>query len=165
MKKVLLVIGIILTLSCNFVCASETVKDKLISEIGMLVNAQKYQIALTKCNSALSKYPDESFLYYWRGTIENSTGDKKAALEDFNKSISLDNKNSKAYVMRGIVKIDLGDNDGALEDFNYAIELEPNDSAAYSMRACVKLDMGEFDEANADLDMANKLMNSKQENK
>ena len=165
MKKILFTLGLILALSCNVLYAAEVGKDKIISEIGSLVNAQKYQIALTKCNAALQKYPQEAFLYYWRGSIENSTGNKQAALADLNKSITFDEKNSKAYILRGIVKSELGDNEGAMEDINKAIELDPNDSAAYSMRACIKLDMGEFDSANEDLDMANKLMNSKQEDK
>lgn len=162
MKKRLIILGLLLTIGTGMVYAVDTNKDKIISEIGTLVNAQKYQIAMSKCNTALQKYPDEAFLYYWRGTIEHSTGNNKAAIDDFNKAISLDEKHAKAYIMRGITKADLGDNEGALEDLNQAILIDPQDSAAYSMRACIKLDMGEFDQANEDLDMSNKLMNSKQ---
>jgi tetratricopeptide (TPR) repeat protein len=165
MKKIWFTLGLALVLGCNILYAAEAGKDKVISEIGSLVNAQKYQIALTKCNAALQKYPQEAFLYYWRGSIENSTGNRQAALADLNKSILLDETNAKAFILRGIVKSELGDNEGALEDINKAIELDSNDSAAYSMRACIKLDMGEFDSANEDLDMANKLINSKQEEK
>lgn len=165
MKKFWFTLGLALMLGCNILYAVEAGKDKVISEIGSLVNAQKYQIALTKCNAALQKYPQEAFLYYWRGSIENSTGNRQAALTDLNKSILLDETNAKAFILRGIVKSELGDNEGALEDINKAIELDSNDSAAYSMRACIKLDMGEFDSANEDLDMANKLMNSKQDEK
>ena len=159
-----LVLGLCLT-TAGMVSAEgdDAAKNKTITEIGTLVNSQKYQIALTKCNSAIQKYPDEAFLYYWRASIENSTGDKHKAIEDLNKSIELNPSNPRAYVLRGICKSELEDREGALEDYNKAIELNPKDSSAYSMRACVKLDMGDFDGANADLDISNKLMNSKTE--
>ena len=135
--------------------------NKTITEIGILVNSQKYKIAMAKCNSAIQKFPNESFLYYCRGSIYNSIGEKNLALQDLNKAISLNAKNEKAYVLRGICKSELGDKGGALEDYNKAIELNPNDGSAYSMRAMVKLDNGDYDGANEDLDKSNKLMNSK----
>ena len=165
MKKIIAICGLIIGLSvfgAGMVCADdEAAINKTITEIGTLVNSQKYQIALTKCNNAIQKYPDEGFLYYWRASIENSTGDKQKAIEDLNKSIQLNPENAKAYVLRGICKSELEDREGALADYNKAIELDPNDSSAYSMRACIKLDMGDFDGANSDLDTSNKLMNSK----
>ncbi len=167
MKKIIAICGLVLGLSvlcAGMVCADDDAAlNKTITEIGTLVNSQKYQIALTKCNSAIQKYPDEAFLYYWRASIENSTGEKQKAIEDLNKSIELNPENAKAYVLRGICKSELEDRDGALADYNKAIELDPNDSSAYSMRACIKLDMGDFDGANEDLDTSNKLMNSKDE--
>ncbi len=165
MKKFLALSGILFSLcllNTNIVCAQDDAAiNKTISEIGSLVNSQKYQIALTKCNNALKKYPDEAFLFYWRASIQNSTGNKELALEDLNKSIELNPNYAKAYVLRGICKSDLEDKEGALQDFDKAIELDENDSSAYSMRACVKLDLGDFDGANQDLDISNKLMNSK----
>ncbi len=160
-----LVLSLCLFLSGSAFAQEEEVidpaKDKTITEIGTLVNAQKYQIALNKCNTAITKYPNEAFLYYWRGSIYYAQGNKQLAAEDLNKSIELDNKNPKAYVLRGNCKADLEDKDGALVDYNKAIELDPKDSSAYSMRACIKLELGDFDGANEDLDMSNKLMNSK----
>lgn len=167
MKKYTLIFGIILGLtflSAGVSYAQDSDANKTITEIGILVNAQKYQIAMAKCNTALQKYPNEAFLYYWRGSIYNSIGEKLLAIEDFNKSIELNDKNAKAYVLRGICKADLEDKEGALEDYNKAIELNPNDGSAYSMRAMVKLDLGDMQGADKDLDMSNKLMNSKEEN-
>ena len=163
MKKHALILGIIMSLcfAGSAVFASDAEANKTITEIGVLVNAQKYQIAMTKCNAAIKKYPNESFLYYWRGSVFNSMGEKQAAIEDFSKAIELDATNEKAYVLRGICKADLEDKDGALEDYNKAIELNPEDGSAYSMRAMVKLDLGDMDGANKDLDKSNKLMNSK----
>lgn len=165
MKKYMVICGLVFGLClipAGMVCADdEAALNKTITEIGTLVNSQKYQIAMTKCNSAIQKYPDEAFLYYWRASIENSTGDKQKAIEDLNKSLELNPQNAKAYVLRGICKSELDEKESALEDYNKAIELDPNDSTAYSMRACLKLDMGDFDGANKDLDTSNKLMNSK----
>jgi len=164
MKKHAIILSLIFGLSMiptGISYCAEADANKTITEIGILVNAQKYQIAMTKCNSAIQKYPNESFLYYWRGSVHNSMGEKQAAIEDFNKAIELDPANEKAYVLRGICKADLEDKRGALEDYNKAIELNPNDGSAYSMRAMVKLDLGDMDGANSDLDTSNKLMNSK----
>ena len=164
MKKHALILSLVLGLTlipAGITFGADVDANKTITEIGILVNAQKYQIAMTKCNTAIQKFPNESFLYYWRGSIKNSIGEKQSAIEDFNKAIELDEKNAKAYVLRGICKADLEDKEGALEDYNKAISLAPEDGSAYSMRAMVKLDLGDFDGANSDLDTSNKLMNSK----
>ena len=164
MKKHALILSIIFGLCiipAGISYGADTDASKTITEIGILVNAQKYQIAMTKCNAAIQKYPNESFLYYWRGSVHNSIGEKQAAIEDFNKAIELDGTNAKAYILRGICKADLEDKKGALSDYNKAIELDPEDGTAYSMRAMVKLDLGDMDGANSDLDTSNKLMNSK----
>lgn len=168
MKKHVFILGFALALCLNFqsaVFAQEQNADanKTITEIGVLVNSQKYQIAMAKCNTAIQKYPNEAFLYYWRGTIYNSMGEHQRAIEDFNKSIELDANNAKAYVLRGICKADLEDKEGALEDYNKAIELSPDDGTAYSMRAMVRLDLGDMAGADKDLDISNKLMNSKED--
>lgn len=164
MRKHAFILSLILGLSlitAGISYCADADAGKAITEIGILVNAQKYQIAMTKCNAAIQKYPNESFLYYWRGSIHNSIGEKQSAIEDFNKAIELDPANAKAYILRGICKADLEDKKGALEDYNKAIELAPEDGSAYSMRAMVKLDLGDMDGANSDLDTSNKLMNSK----
>ena len=163
-KKIIISICLLgLICGCSYAEDAEydAAKDKAISEIGTLVNSQKYQAALTKCDSALKKYPQEAFLYYWKGTILSAMNEKRAALESYDKSIELNPDNAKTYVMRGVCKSDLGDKDSALEDYNKAIELDPNDGSAYSMRACVKLELGDFTGANEDLDKANELLKSK----
>lgn len=168
MKKTLIFASILVILTGTAVFAQEDIelqedkaREKVISEIGSMVNAQKYKTALVKCDNALKKYPDEAFLYYWKGSILNSLDNKKEALENFNKSIELNPDNPKAYIMRGICRSELEDKDGALEDYNKAIELDDKDSTAYSMRACLKLELGDMDGASEDLNLANKLMNSK----
>lgn len=166
--KRLVVLLLALGISIGCCCAQDesvrdTAKEKAISEIGTLVNAQKYQTALAKCDAAIKKYPDEAFLYYWKGTIMSSLNDKKSAMDNYNKSVELNPKNAKTYVMRGICKSDLEDKEGALADFNKAIELDPKDGTAYSMRAVVKLELGDYGDVSSDLDTASKLMNSKEE--
>ena len=167
MKKIIVLLLTFWISMCGCLAKNDETQDaareKTISEIGTLVNSQKYQTALAKCDYALKKYPDEAFLYYWKGTIMSSLNDKNSALANFNKSIELNSENPKAYVMRGNCKSDLEDKEGALADFNKAIELDPKNGAAYSLRALVKLDLGDFTGADKDLDLGNKLMNSKDE--
>ena len=164
MKKFFILWVALLVLSSG-VYAQETVKvdrEAVISEIGQLVNDRSFNTALRKCNSALKIYPEDAFLYYWKGTIESSLGNKKAALQAYNKSIDLDPEYAKTYVMRGICRIELGDREGALNDYNKAIELDPKNSSAYSMRAIMKLEFGDYTGATEDLEMSDKLINMKE---
>ena len=160
MKKLLIITGLFLMLflnGANQTFASDIDKVKIISEIGTLSNNEKYDEALEMCDSALKTYPNEPDLYYWSARIKSYTGNKKAALEDYNKVIELKPNDSNAYVMRGICKSDLGDPAGAIEDFNTALKINPKDSSAYSMRACARIDLGDLTGANEDLNIANQL--------
>ena len=136
---------------------SNVEEDRVISEIGVLVNQGKYKVALEKTEDSISKYPESAFLYYWKATILSSLGDKKAAVENFNKSIELNPENVGSYVLRGICKYALNDYDGALADYNKAIELDPHNISAYNMRAGLKLQIGDLDGAVKDFDYIDSL--------
>ena len=167
MKKIILVFGLILGLlfgCCNYTYASDIEKTKVISEIGTLTNSKNYDEALEKCNLAMKKYPKEAELYYWSGIIKSYMGDKKSALQDYNKLIAMKPQDSSAYVMRGICKSELNDPFGAIEDFNKALEINPKDTSAYNMRACVKIEIGDLNGANADIESSNKITDEIEQN-
>ena len=120
MKKFLIMAGLVIGLCLSFgnaaYCQQENPISKLhlISEIGTLANAQKYDEALEKCKSAMQSYPDDYELYYWKGAVESNLGEHEAAIEDFNKAIELKPELSSLYVMRGISKSYLDDTKGQL---------------------------------------------------
>ena len=135
------------------VCAKTTVdEDRVVSEIGMLVNNGKYNAALKKADEFILKYPENAYLYYWKGTALSSLGNKKEAVENFSKSIEILPENVGSNILRGVCKYELDDYDGALADYNKAIELDPDNISAYYMRAGLKLHIGDLDGANADFE-------------
>jgi tetratricopeptide (TPR) repeat protein len=82
-------------------------------------------------------------LYYDRGIDKYQSGDKRGAMSDFDRAISLDPSFAKAYNNRGVVKADLGDKSGAITDFNRAITLDPTDAKAFYNRGETKVELGD----------------------
>ena len=62
------------------------------------------------------------------------SGNHKAAIDAFSKSIELNPENADAYYNRGFVYGDLGNQNQAVIDYSKAIELDPKNSMAYYNR-------------------------------
>ena len=95
--------------------------------------------------------------YYKRGIAKYESGDKRGAIDDYNRAIALNPKFAKAYHNRGWAKYKLGDRQGTLADYNRAIALEPKYALAYYNRGRVKYDLGDKKGAITDLSKAAKL--------
>lgn len=95
--------------------------------------------------------------YVNRGYAYRSTGRCEAALEDFDKAISM--RANKAHVIRarGSVLLCLKRYPEALAALNSAIEKDPDDAWAYLYRGRVYLAQGDRARAQADFDQAIKL--------
>jgi tetratricopeptide (TPR) repeat protein len=74
------------------------------------------------------------------------------AIEDFTKSIELDEKYADAYIQRAVVKAELGDYRGALIDNNKALELDSRNIEIYRNNIFVKMQMQKYQEAILDCD-------------
>jgi Flp pilus assembly protein TadD len=85
---------------------------------------------------------------------KSTLGDKKGAIESFNRAIALNPKDAEPYSDRGNAKSDTGDNQGAIEDYNRSIALDPNNAKAYANRGLVKSKMGDKKGAILDLKKA-----------
>lgn len=164
LKSFIVTLSVLLGLFYTTNCAYSFDREKLeaISEIGLLSNSQKYEVAMEKCNAAMEKYPDDPELYYWKATINSNLGNGQEALEDISRAVELNPKDSNVYVMRGIMKSEIGDNEGALVDFDKALTLNPNNDSAYAMRACIKVLQGDLKSAKDDLEIANKLLDEEE---
>ena len=88
---------------------------------------------------------------------ERDKGDKKGALEDYNKAIEINPKLAKAFYNRGSVKYNLGDKQGAIQDFNKAIEINPKFAEAFNNRGNAKYDIGDKEGACLDWSKAGEL--------
>ncbi len=93
---------------------------------------------------------------YWfdRGALCATYGNDKAAVQYFQKAISLDPQTSRAYFSQGISYGQLGQYIRAVKLINKAIELNPENGLYYYGRARVYLLAGEKEKALADFKKA-----------
>jgi tetratricopeptide (TPR) repeat protein len=64
-------------------------------------------------------------LNYSRGVAKADLGDKRGAIDDYNKAIAIDPKNAGAYYNRGALELTLGDPAIAKADYNQSVLLNP----------------------------------------
>jgi len=81
---------------------------------------------------------ETSNTYNNRGLSKLSMKVNEAAIEDFDKSIELDNTNSTAYCNRGIARYNIGDTQGACLDWEKACELGDKDACSNIKEFCTK---------------------------
>ncbi|MCX6770250.1 MAG: tetratricopeptide repeat protein [Candidatus Micrarchaeota archaeon] len=91
----------------------------------------------------------ENFITYNnRGLVKSEQGDYKGAIEDFNKSISLNIGNfpwiSGTFSVLGQTRFMMGDYKGAIKDCDRAISLNPSNTNAYGNRGYFKLKTGDY---------------------
>ena len=108
----------------------------------------------------ITNEPDAT-LYYNRGCAHLGADRLHEAIEDFTKSISLNETWSLAYNNRGAALARLGRHDKAIEDFTAAIEHDPNNRLAYRNRALAYKKIGQPGKAQADFDVFLKLNNDR----
>jgi len=87
--------------------------------------------------------------------------DKKAAINDYNKSLSINPNYAEAYVNRGNARYKIaGDKQGAIDDYNKAISLNSNLAKAYQNRGAIRYNLGDKQGAIDDLKQAAFLFQS-----
>jgi len=87
-----------------------------------------------------------------RGRTSMKTRNYIIAIEDFTKSIELDEKYSDAFIQRAIVKSELGDYRGALIDNNKALELDPKNIEINRNNIFIKMQMQKYADVIPDCD-------------
>jgi len=80
--------------------------------------------------------------YINRGELHRGAGRTRAALEDFDRAISLNPRLAEGYVGRATVRLDLRRPEEALPDLDRALQLEPNHAAARAKRCFAKSRLG-----------------------
>jgi Tfp pilus assembly protein PilF len=98
-------------------------------------------------NSSANQQGKGYSLIYSNNTLPGHSGgpvwNDRGALEDYDRSITLNPKEPKAYNNRANTKLELGDNQGAIEDYERAIAINPNLSQSYSGRGNAKSRLGD----------------------
>ena len=73
-----------------------------------------------------------SITYAKRGIVYEHLGEKKLAIQDYNRAIQRNSTYIYAYIRRGDLYCDLGEFKQAIQDYEKAIELRPNNRKAYN---------------------------------
>ncbi len=156
MKKLLSVLTVVLFLGVSN-CVSAADIDNVTLEISELYYKKDYKAALTKADSAVAQYPNESELYLLRGMVKSEMNSPKSAIADFQKALQLNPKNDDAYFWMGSVKDDIGSTQAAYVDLCRCIQINPNNGDCYFMRGLVRLKMDDTTGGQADMEKGSVL--------
>ena len=114
----------------------------------------EFQDAIDICNQAIALYPENSYIYFIRGTARCGLGDYQAGITDYDKAIEINPRYSIAYNNRGNAKGKLGNHQAGITDFDKAIEINPRFINAYNNRGIAKITLGNYQDAISDFDKA-----------
>ena len=90
---------------------------------------------------ALKKEPDNDKTYYYRGIVYSINENYTKALNDFNKSLSIDPYQSWVFYSRSQVYFHIGDYPAAMKDCRSAISLKPDYPEAEHFRELIQSKM------------------------
>jgi tetratricopeptide (TPR) repeat protein len=102
-------------------------------------------------NERRSTLHNDRGVAYWRANQH------KAAIEEFNRAVTLLPEGSAAYNNRGIVLLALNLVTEAIKDFDRAVVLTPGYTSAYHNRATAQFQMGNYEAAGQDFTRAIEL--------
>ncbi|ODA68805.1 lipoprotein NlpI [Methyloligella halotolerans] len=124
----------------------------------------QYDKAIASLNLALEQPEISDFvkasIFSDRGIAKWRLGDSKAAIEDFNESITLSPENASVYNNRGNALLQLGHAEEAVKDFDRAVALSPNYGVAFNNRGNAHVALNEYDSAFQDFRKAVQLMST-----
>ncbi|MCU0437252.1 MAG: tetratricopeptide repeat protein [Raineya sp.] len=125
----------------------------------ILMEQQKYELAITEFDKAATLNPDGAGIYEKRGYSKLMLEQYEEALKDFNILIKLEPEYHIAYNNRGYCTMMLKEYAKALPDFDKAIALRSDYSTAYNNKAYANFKMGKKEEACKDWQKASAMGN------
>ena len=111
---------------------------------------QNYKDALKVIDDAIkAAFRNDPELYFIRGLLNYQRGNYKLAVDDYDKSLSIDtNWNAcQLFLNRGIANDALSKPDVAVQDFTKAITADPNNAAGYIARGNVLYNLAKYKDA------------------
>ena len=110
--------------------------------------------SFTLWNDIIRKFPAD--VAFASPAAYSSIGDYNRAIQDFNRSITLNPSYVQAYLDRGIAYSNKGDYDSAIQDFSQTIKLTPLNAIAYGNRGVAYSSKGDYDRAIEDFNLGEK---------
>lgn len=139
-------------------------KTQLINKAIAQTQLKEYDEAEKSYNQLIEKHPSYYNSYLSRSQLYLAMGDTVRALQDIDKSISLDKHLPNAYAQRAYVTMQFHERyDEALVDIEEAIKLSPQSATFYIARAIINYYLNDFRGSMADygrvleLDPSNKI--------
>jgi len=109
--------------------------------------------ALKKWAEKTSAAPRDADAWFLRAVTEERSGDIRAAVESYSRSLELDpaGRWGMAYSLRGLLKKDLQEPAAAAADLDAAIAASPSNPFFYHARASLGVEQGNYPAASRDL--------------
>jgi tetratricopeptide (TPR) repeat protein len=140
--------AILIYLSCLFATA-------LVFSLSSVVLAQEK--TTTKSQTARKPVKKDADFWFNKGALLSTYGNHKAAVQYFQKAISMDPNFSKAYFSQGVSYGQLDQYPKAIAQINMALKIEPQNGMYYYGRGRVYLIWGDKAKAMADFKKAAEL--------
>ncbi|NUM33343.1 MAG: protein kinase [Candidatus Brocadiae bacterium] len=119
----------------------------------VLFHQKEYDDAIRAFTKTLEIDPNSYDAYAKRSIAYFKNSQYQKALEDINKSLSLQ-KEASSYYHRGLIYKEIDKMDEAFQDCNVALEMSPRDDNAYNLRGIIYLSRGLFENAIKDFSKA-----------
>ena len=120
-------------------------------------STKRYGEAIEIYSSLIDNKQPEAYVYLNRGNAKSASGQKQAAIDDYDRAIAINPNYANAYGNRGNAKSDLGQKQAAIIDYNRAIAINPNFTMAYNNRGLAKYDLRQYQAAIDDYNLAIKI--------
>ena len=124
---------------------------KLMSEADSCAIDGRFDEALAFYSRAEQIDPNFETIYLDRAKVKEKSGDIKGAIEDYTRSIEMNNQspqgkkfNRTTYIERAKLKIKEKDFEGAISDYQRALELKPDDITTRRELAKLKIDTKDY---------------------
>lgn len=115
---------------------------------------ESYEQIVERMDALMVLFPNDGWNYCERGNAHVDNGQRKLALNDFNKAIELNNNEAFFYYCRGDLILNYGSARKALIDLDIAVKLEPNDKMYLSGRAKAFFKLKKYKKALVDCNLA-----------
>ncbi|HEY6161431.1 MAG TPA: tetratricopeptide repeat protein [Bacteroidia bacterium] len=154
----------------SFISKNKPTIDKYLKDKAAYDKLTEYEKALVENAQLLDRRNDLAMPYYYRGMCNLNTGNKDAAMQDFDMAIQLDSKYPDPLYQRGKMLVENGKKEEGCIQIRTAADLGSaaakelyeenfcwNASLNYMKEGTTKFNLGQYNEAINDFDLAIKL--------